>query len=132
MTRIGKTLGLALVATAALGQAAAADPVIISCALTNGSEQSIFRIEPRGAWQTWSAEAHTWSVDACTSVRMECERGRHTASQVQVIGGAIGARAYRRLTVNFRTNEYRIETWADRLLNRTVRAGACTPVADPS
>lgn len=132
MARIGNTIGLALVATAALAQAASADPVILSCALADGGEQSIFRIEPRGAWQTWSAEAHAWSVDACSSVRMECERGRHTASQLQVIGGAVGARAYRRLTVNFRTNEFRIETWADRLLNRTVREGSCAPVADPS
>lgn len=127
-----RMIGATLVATATLAQVAAADPVILSCALSNGSEQDIFRIEPRGAWQTWNAQASAWSADACTSVRMECERGRHSASQLQVIGGAVGARAYRRLAVNFRTREYRIETWADRLLNRTVRLGSCTPVADPS
>lgn len=132
MRRVGRAVTVALATSAACVQAAAADPLVLSCALDNGAEPSLYRIEPRGAWQTWRPDAHAWTEDACNSVRMECERGRNTATQLQVIGGAVGARAYRRVTVNFRTNEYRIETWADRMLNRIVREGMCTPAAEPN
>jgi len=131
MRRIGKAAG-ALCAWALLMAPAHADALILSCALEGLAGAELYRIEPRGAWQTWNAQTQVWDSTDCSGAGSRCENNGRLAVRTQVFGPAVGARAYRRVEVNLRTNAYRVDTWADRLPRTSTRRGACTPADDPA